>query len=139
LYLIEKISPMDSMLKIGLGIALSFSLLANCKESAKNDMTFSEREFDFGSHAAGDTVSHVFKIKNNGQKILQIMAIESSCSCTVADWTRSGIPSGQEGRISIQMIVRDTGYVRSSVVVQVNRDSVFYPLFLVANKKRPGT
>jgi len=116
-------------------ISLMAILFSCCMSPVQIPLTFSEREFDFGPRAVGDTVRHVFKIKNNGPQSLQILAIESSCSCTVGDWTRSAVLSGQEAAIDIRMIVRDTGYIRTSVIVQLNRDSIFYPLFLVANKK----
>jgi hypothetical protein len=58
--------------------------------------------YDFGNikEAAGP-VTHVFKVKNNGEIALAIKDVKASCSCTVPNWTKEPIAPGKTGEITV--------------------------------------
>jgi hypothetical protein len=55
-----------------------------------------ETVFDFGKVKEGDTLSHVFKITNNGKEPLFIFKSSGSCDCVGAAVTKDPIPPGKE-------------------------------------------
>ena len=58
-------------------------------------------DFDFGDITQGDKVSHIFKFKNIGKSDLVILDAHASCGCTVPEWTKKPIKSGESGEINI--------------------------------------
>ncbi|WP_395047402.1 DUF1573 domain-containing protein [Flavobacterium sp.] len=58
-------------------------------------------DFDFGDITQGDKVSHVFKFKNTGKSDLVILDAHASCGCTVPEWTKTPIKSGEMGEVNI--------------------------------------
>ena len=58
-------------------------------------------DFDFGDIIQGEKVSHLFKLKNTGKGDLIILEAHASCGCTVPEWTKSPIKSGEMGEVSI--------------------------------------
>jgi hypothetical protein len=106
-----------------------------CKEKHAESLSFSERSTDFGERRIGDTLNHTFTINNKSKKTLQIKGIETACSCTVGHWSTNPIVPDSSGSVSIQMIVKDTGFQKKSVIVEVDRDSVLYPLVISVTGK----
>ncbi len=49
------------------------------------EIKFDNPEHDFGTLTEGDTVSHVFSFTNTGTDPLEILAVNVSCGCTVAE------------------------------------------------------
>jgi hypothetical protein len=75
------------------------------KEAAKSgpqpDIEFEEPVYNFGTVQKGEKVTHVFKFKNQGQGLLKIKKVKSTCGCTVPkDYTKE-IPAGGEGQIKV--------------------------------------
>lgn len=64
-------------------------------------------DFDFGNITQGDKVEHIFKFKNTGKTDLIIIHAQASCGCTVPEWTKTPIESGESGEIKI--IFNSTG------------------------------
>lgn len=62
---------------------------------------FETTEFDFGTINEGDKVEHVFKFKNIGKTDLVIINAQASCGCTVPDWTKTPIKTGESGEVKI--------------------------------------
>jgi hypothetical protein len=58
-------------------------------------------DFDFGDITQGDKVSHVFKFKNTGKSDLTVLHAQASCGCTVPEWTKKPIKSGETGELNI--------------------------------------
>ena len=55
---------------------------------------------NFGTLEKGKQVKIVFHVKNTGDKPLFISSASPSCGCTVADYTKSAIPSGETGEVT---------------------------------------
>jgi hypothetical protein len=61
---------------------------------------FTETSHDFKTVKEGDTVTHVFKIKNTGNEPLLIYKVVGSCDCTGAAYIAEPISPGTESKIT---------------------------------------
>ena len=67
-------------------------------------ITFEDTVYDFGDIGHQDsTASHSFIFKNTGMKPLVISKVETSCGCTTVAFPQQPIPSGEEGKIDVQL------------------------------------
>jgi len=58
--------------------------------------------YDFGTvKESNGPVTHVFKVKNEGETALVITKVVASCGCTTPDWTKEPIPAGKTGDIKV--------------------------------------
>lgn len=64
-------------------------------------MEFESSEFDFGTINQGDKVEHIFKFKNVGKNDLKISDARASCGCTIPEWTKTPIKSGESGEVKV--------------------------------------
>ena len=55
--------------------------------------------FDFGEVFQGEKVPHVFKFTNDGDEVLKIDRVRSSCGCTAVLLSEKSIPPGGSGEI----------------------------------------
>ncbi|MEZ5942010.1 MAG: cysteine peptidase family C39 domain-containing protein [Planctomycetaceae bacterium] len=62
----------------------------------------------------------VFTIKNRGDAELQLMGIETSCTCVDAVPTRSRIPAGEHAELKLTARLQDPGDGTASVVLRTN-------------------
>lgn len=62
---------------------------------------FKVKEYDFGKLIQGEKVTYSFKFKNTGDSDLIISQVNTSCGCTVPDFTRDPIKPGEEERIKV--------------------------------------
>lgn len=65
-------------------------------------MTFEETEYDFGDIKQGDKVEHIFKFKNTGESDLLISNAKASCGCTVPEYPKTAVKSGETGEIKVK-------------------------------------
>jgi thiol-disulfide isomerase/thioredoxin len=56
-----------------------------------------EKMHDFGTHWIGPSLLHTFKIKNEGDAVLEIKSVKPSCGCTVAGAYPKEIKPGETG------------------------------------------
>ncbi len=66
------------------------------------DIRFEEGVFDFGIVLKGEKVTHIFKFKNEGEGLLRIEKVRSTCGCTTADLKSKEILPGGEGEIEVR-------------------------------------
>jgi hypothetical protein len=64
-------------------------------------ITFEESVFEFDTINEGDVIEHTFNFTNPGKKPLFILQTNSSCGCTVANYSKEAIQPGESGSISI--------------------------------------
>ena len=58
-------------------------------------------DYDFGEINQGESVSHNYKIKNIGSEDLIISSAKGSCGCTVPEWPKHPIKSGEEANVKV--------------------------------------
>lgn len=70
-------------------------------------MTFEEMEYNFGTIKQGESVTHIFKFKNEGKEPLLINTAVGSCGCTVPEWPKE--PTRPNGSGEIKVTFNSTG------------------------------
>lgn len=91
-----------------------------------------EKEFNVGMLRTGDSIEHVFEIRNTGSLPVVIKMVKASCGCTTVDWKRDPVLPGRTGWIRSRLKAGDPGRLRKSVVAQLNTGDPFMVFYLVA-------
>ena len=83
---------------------LSTDLVTNPKSATNTSqkqpvITFDKTEHDFGTLLQGEVVTYSFHFTNTGNAPLLISNVNTSCGCTVADFSREPINPGKDGHI----------------------------------------
>jgi hypothetical protein len=65
-----------------------------------------EPRYDFGVMAPGSEGEHLFKVKNVGQKELNLRIGASTCKCTVGDLNKSSLQPGEETDVKLSWTVK---------------------------------
>jgi hypothetical protein len=76
------------------------------KDTALSDkelpqITFKQKNFDFGVLIEGEKVAHTFEFENTGNADLVITKVSTTCGCTVANYPKNPIPPGGKGKIEV--------------------------------------
>ncbi len=71
------------------------------KKKSLAQITFEEKEFNYGRIKPGDIVKHQFKFKNTGKADLIISNAVASCGCTTPSFPFIPIAPGEEGYIGV--------------------------------------
>lgn len=87
-----------------LGPACSF---AQEKEASARQAQ-GDLSWDFGKISEGTVVKHDFIIKNEGDRVLNIGVVSTSCGCTRSEMEKKIIPPGEESVLSVSF--DSTGY-----------------------------
>lgn len=83
---------------------LSTDLVTNPKSASTASekqpvITFDKSEHNFGTLLQGEVVTYSFHFTNTGNAPLLISNVNTSCGCTVADFSREPINPGKDGYI----------------------------------------
>lgn len=83
---------------------LSTDLVTNPKSATNTSqkqpvITFDKTEHDFGTLLQGEVVTYSFHFTNTGNAPLLISNVNTSCGCTVADFSHEPINPGKDGHI----------------------------------------
>ncbi len=57
---------------------------------------------DFGEIIEGQTVEHVFIIKNTGNALLEIISVTPDCNCVTVRFSANRIEAGKQGEIIVK-------------------------------------
>ena len=103
------------------GTVLVISKPQSSRTAEKPDVQTDEVLFDFGYAQHQQTITHIFKLKNVGNQPLDILDVDSSCSCTAALLSKKTILPGETAEIEAKF---ETEYRRgrqtSTVKVRTN-------------------
>ncbi len=81
-----------------------------------------EPEFDFGKVKQGESVEHIYKIKNTGDKELILEKATSSCGCTTSVLSTGSIPPGGEGEVKAVFNTRGRKGISSKRITVFSND-----------------
>lgn len=114
-------------------IVFSLCLQPGYGQNGKPSITFTEKEFDFGTIRESDGISiHDFKFTNTGKIPLIINEVKASCGCTVTEWPREPILPGKGGSIRLSYNPsKQSGSFNKTIQVSSNADM---PLVTLAIK-----
>ena len=92
---------------------------ANDKKGAA-EITFAETEFDFGSIEQGSDAAHVFSYKNTGKEALVVSNVQTSCGCTIPEWTREPVKKKKTGEVKVKYNTHAVGTFVKTITVYSN-------------------
>ena len=75
--------------------------LATQAQTKPADFKFDKESHDFGKVTLGKPVSVDFKFTNTGEEPLIISKVETSCGCTVPEYTQTPVKKGESGVIKV--------------------------------------
>ncbi len=79
--------------------------------------------YNFGIIEEGVKAKHTFTFKNTGKGDLIIINAKASCGCTVPDWTKTPIKTGEQGKIDIVFnSAGKPGTQRKSITLTTNTE-----------------
>lgn len=85
---------------------LSTDLVTNPKSAEKNgkkaaEITFDKTEHDFGKLLQGEVVSYTFHFTNTGNAPLIISNVNTTCGCTVGEYSKDPLGPGKKGTVKV--------------------------------------
>lgn len=82
-------------------VVLGFAFNASAQDNQKPEFKFNEEKHDFGKIPQGKPVTTMFEYTNVGEQPLIVSAVQPSCGCTIADFTKVPVKKGDKGTIKI--------------------------------------
>ncbi len=82
-------------------VVLGFTFAASAQDNTKAEFKFNEEKHDFGKIPQGKPVTTTFEFTNVGEQPLILSAVQPSCGCTAADYTKTPVKKGDKGIIKI--------------------------------------
>lgn len=96
----------------------------DAQETVYPEMTFEEREYDFGTIEQGTNVEHVFEFKNTGRAPLVITNATATCGCTTPDVPKNEpIAPGETRQMTVKFNGSGQGQVTKTVTISANTES----------------
>jgi len=101
-----------------------FLLLPGFGQPNKPTITFSEKEFNFGTfRESAGIITHDFQFTNSGKIPLIINDVKASCGCTVPEWPQEPILPGKNGIIKVSFDPKkQNGSFNKTILVSSNAD-----------------
>jgi hypothetical protein len=96
-----------------IAIVLLFNFAAAAQSTAA-EFKFEKEMHDFGKVTLGKSASYVFTFTNTGNEPLIINKVESTCGCTVPEYTQTPVKKGETGMVKIT-------YTASGVALPFNK------------------
>lgn len=82
-------------------VIIGFAFTASAQDNQKAEFKFNEEKHDFGSIPQGVPVTTIFEFTNIGKEPLILTEVRPTCGCTIADFTKTPVKSGEKGFIKI--------------------------------------
>ena len=108
------------------GLLFSLSSWADPRASVEWEMT----SIDFGEVEFKKPVTAEFTFKNQGLIPMLIQEVTSSCGCTIAEYPKQPIVSGQEGKILVTYDAETEGQFSKTIMVYSNAEGGLTQLFI---------
>jgi hypothetical protein len=109
---------------------ISVALLAtlmSCSQSKESkdkkkaaEISFVEAEHDFGNIEQASEATYTFVFKNTGKGDLLISNVQTSCGCTIPDWTREPVEKKRSGAVKVHYNTSVAGSFHKTITVYSN-------------------
>jgi hypothetical protein len=117
--------------KLLFSIVVAFASVAG---SAQPKIEFDSRSIDFGTVVEGTICKHRFYYKNTGNQPFIISDVSVTCGCTVPQWSRNPLQSGDTASIYIEFSTHNKlGNVAKGVNLMTNCPDPEIGLIILAN------
>lgn len=103
-----------------LATAISCSQATSDNKAATAAIEFKELEHDFGTIVQNSEAGYVFEFTNTGKSELVINNVQTSCGCTVPEWSNEPIKKGKKGYIKVKYNTHAVGSFSKTINVYSN-------------------
>ena len=79
-----------------------------------------EIEFDFGTFPMAEKQEHVFRLKNEGDKLLVIHDVVTSCGCTKVEYRKEPVRPNEEFELKVIYEAEESGRFNKTLTVYCN-------------------
>ncbi len=109
--------------------AVILAITTGCSQTPNNNtadnssgpvIKFDSVAYDYGNVQQGGNGVHEFVFENTGSQPLVLSNVRSSCGCTVPQWPKDPIKSGEKASIKVQYNTRLMGPFSKSITVYSN-------------------
>jgi len=101
---------------------------------SKPVMRFEKKEYDLGTlkfTSESKKVKLKYMFKNTGNAPLIINRVQTSCGCTISEWTKKPVPSGAKGHVyAILDLKGKIGLIRKTLFVYSNASNEVIQLYI---------
>jgi hypothetical protein len=84
------------------------------------EISFAEAEHDFGTIEQSSVAEYSFVYKNTGKEPLVVSNVQTSCGCTVPDWTRDPVKKNGSGIVKVHYNTHAVGGFSKTITVHSN-------------------
>lgn len=81
-----------------------------------------QKEIELHNLKTGQTEEAAFILRNTGNAPFVIHDITTSCGCTVAEWDRKPVETGEKTKIKVKVTPKNGGYLRETITVFCNTE-----------------
>ena len=126
------------------GQGLSSDLVNNPRSASRSSgkepqITFDTTAHDFGKLLQGEKVSYTYHFTNTGNMPLLISRVNTTCGCTVGEFSKEPVKPGDNGTIKVTYDSNGhEGYVGRSLTVVSNTNPSETKLYIKAMVKKPS-
>lgn len=101
-------------------VLVGFTTMTAMQADNKAEFKFEKETYDFGKIPQGKPVSAELKFTNSGEEPLIISAVQPTCGCTVANYTKTPVKKGESGSITLTYNAAAVGPFNKAVTVKSN-------------------
>lgn len=110
-------------------VFIGFSVLT-AQAQSNGEFKFETETHDFGKIPQGKPVTHEFKFENTGSEPLIISKVESTCGCTVPEYTKTPIKPGEKGTVSVTFDAAQATPFSKMVTIRSNAKTPVKALYI---------
>lgn len=99
-------------------------------QAQNSEFKFETETHDFGKIPQGTPVTYEFKFENIGTEPLIINKVESTCGCTVPEYTKTPVKPGEQGKISVTFNAAQATPFSKMVTIRSNAKTPVKALYI---------
>ncbi|MCJ8209089.1 DUF1573 domain-containing protein [Mucilaginibacter sp. RS28] len=99
---------------------LGFVMVASAQTDTKPQFKFNEEKHEFGKVPQGKPVTTEFVFLNVGEEPLILTAVQPTCGCTIADYTKTPVKKNDKGVIRVTYNAAVPGAFNKTIIVTSN-------------------
>ncbi|MFC2115326.1 DUF1573 domain-containing protein [Bacteroidota bacterium] len=103
--------------------------------SKQAGIAFDTSRIDFGEISFSSEAECEFVFTNSGKDPLLVTHVKSTCGCTIAEWSREPVRSGEKGSIRVNYDTHRVGAFTKSIYVYSNAENGVQRLYITGMVK----
>ncbi|WP_316767898.1 DUF1573 domain-containing protein [Pedobacter frigiditerrae] len=111
-------------------VVLGFTALTSMNVDTEPQFKFEKETYDFGKVKQGTPVTATLKFTNVGDKPLILSAVEPTCGCTVAEFTKTPIKKGATGSITLTYNAAAIGQFTKETTIRSNATEAIKKVYI---------